>query len=364
MSLKIGIVGLPNVGKSTLFNALTRTRKANVANYPFCTIDPNVGIVEVPDPRLIKLAEMVKPKQIIPATCEFVDIAGLVRGASKGEGLGNQFLANIRECAAIAEVVRVFGDSDVIHSYGNVDPKRDIEIIHAELILADLQTVEKRLSKAKSEARSGDKKAAEYFVHLEKLHKALGEGKFACEALATPEDKKYFMDLSLLTAKEVLYIANIHESQIGKISKKELCEKMGLPESSEVVQISAKIEEELGQMEMAEAEVFLQDLGIAESGLSALIHAAYRTLGLQTYFTAGPKEVRAWTFHKGAKAPEGAGVIHSDFEKGFIAAEVIAYDDYVNFGGELGAKEHGKMRVEGKEYVMHDGDVAHFRFAV
>lgn len=364
MSLKIGIVGLPNVGKSTLFNALTKTRKANVANYPFCTIDPNVGVVEVPDIRLKKLAEIVKPAKIIPAACEFVDIAGLVRGASKGEGLGNQFLANIRECQAIAEVVRVFEDGDVIHSYETVDPKRDIEIIHAELILADLQTLEKRLSKAKSEARSNEKKAIEYVEKLETLNKTLGEGKFAIEVLRTADEKKYFQDLSLLTAKEVLYIANIHESSIGKISPQELHKKLGLPEGAEIIPISAKIEEELGALTDEEAQEFLQELGIKESGLSALIHAAYRTLGLQTFFTAGPKEARAWTVRKGAKAPEAAGVIHSDFEKGFIAADVISYEDFVTCGGELGAKEHGKMRVEGKEYVIRDGDVVHFKFNV
>lgn len=364
MSLQIGIVGLPNVGKSTLFNALTKTRKANVANYPFCTIDPNVGVVEVPDPRIKTLADMVNPERVMPATVEFVDIAGLVRGASKGEGLGNKFLANIRECAAIAEVVRVFEEGDIIHSYGNVDPKRDIEIIHAELILADLQTLEKRLSKAKSDVRSNDKKAGEYLEKIEKLNKAFGEGKFALEVCRTDEDRKYFFDLSLLTMKEVLYIANIHESNIGKITHDELAQKLGLPETAEIVPISAKIEEELGALSDEEAEIFLKDLGIQEGGLSALIHAAYRTLGLQTYFTAGPKEVRAWTVHKGAKAPEAAGVIHSDFEKGFIAAEVIAYDDFVSYGGELGAKEHGKARIEGRDYVMRDGDVVHFKFNV
>lgn len=362
--MKIGIVGLPNVGKSTLFNALTRTRKANVANYPFCTIDPNIGVVEVPDERIKKLAALVCPQKIVPAAVEFVDIAGLVRGASKGEGLGNQFLANIRECAAIAEVVRVFDDSDIIHTYESVDPKRDIEIIHAELILADLQTIEKRLAKAKSEVKSGDRKAAEYLEKLQALQKSLGEGKFAIEATESLRDLSLFADLSLLTMKEVLYIANIHESQIGKISKKELCEKMGLPPSAEVVPISAKIEEELGSLSDADAQEFLKELGIEESGLSALIHAAYRTLGLQTFFTAGPKEVRAWTIKKGAKAPEAAGVIHSDFEKGFIAAEVISYDDYILYGNEVSAKEHGKMRVEGREYVVKDGDVVHFRFNV
>lgn len=364
MALEIGIVGLPNVGKSTLFNALTRTRKANVANYPFCTIDPNIGVVEVPDPRVKELAKIAKLQKIVPATVTFVDIAGLVKGASKGEGLGNQFLAAIRECKAIAEVVRVFEDAEVIHSYETVDPKRDIEIIHAELILADLQTLEKRLLKAESEAKSGDKKSIEYLEKLEKLQEGLGQGKFGLEVFPEEWERKIFNDLCLLTMKEVLYLANIHESQVGKISLEELREKMGLSAITEIVPISAKIEEELGALSEGEAREFLQQLGIKESGLASLIKAAYRTLGLQTFFTAGPKEVRAWTIRKGVKAAEAAGVIHSDFEKGFIAAEVISYDDYLQYAGELQAKEHGKMRIEGKDYEVKDGDIIHFRFAV
>lgn len=364
MPLQIGIVGLPNVGKSTLFNALTRTRKANVANYPFCTIDPNVGVVEVPDERLKKLTEMVKPARVIPAAVEFVDIAGLVKGASKGEGLGNKFLANIRECHAIAEVVRVFHDPNVIHVHGDILPKRDIEIICAELLLADLETLGKRLEKAKSEAKSGDPKAIAYASLLAKLKEHLETGKLAHDFAASKEIRDFLRDLHLLTDKPFFYIANVHESEISQITRESLHEELGLSASAEVIPISAKIEEELAQMSDSEAQVFLDDLGLKEPGLFALIHAAYRTLGYITFFTAGPKEVRAWTTTKGAKAPQAAGVIHTDFEKGFIAAEVIAYKDFVECDGELGAKEHGKMRVEGKDYVMQDGDVVHFRFNV
>lgn len=363
MPLQIGIVGLPNVGKSTLFNALTKSRKANVANYPFCTIDPNVGVVEVPDERLEKLTEMVKPARVIPATVEFMDIAGLVKGASTGEGLGNKFLANIRECHAIAQVVRVFEDSNVIHVHGDVNPKRDTEIIQAELILADLETLGKRLDKSKSEAKSGDQKQMAYAELLGKLKAHLETGKLAYEFTETSGHREALHDLHLLTNKPFLYIANIHESEIAKWNEA-LKSELGLPLNSEIIPISAKIEEELGQMSDEEARVFLDDLGLKEPGLFALIHAAYRTLGYITFFTAGPKEVRAWTVTKGAKAPAAAGVIHTDFEKGFIAAEVIAYKDFVEFGGEHGAKEHGKMRVEGKDYIMCDGDVVHFRFNV
>lgn len=364
MPLQIGIVGLPNVGKSTLFNALTRTRKANVANYPFCTIDPNVGVVEVPDERLKKLTEMVKPARVIPAAVEFVDIAGLVKGASTGEGLGNKFLANIRECHAIAEVVRVFHDPNVIHVHGDISPKRDIEIIGAELLLADLETLGKRLKNAKSEIKSGDSKAIAYADLLTKLKEFLETGKLAHDFSASKEIRDSLRDLHLLTDKPFFYIANVHESEISKITQKSLHEELGLLELAEIIPISAKIEEELAQMTESEAQVFLDDLGLKEPGLFALIHAAYRTLGYITFFTAGPKEVRAWTTTQGAKAPQAAGVIHTDFEKGFIAAEVIAYKDFVEFGGELGAKEHGKMRVEGKDYVVQDGDIMHFRFNV
>lgn len=364
MALQIGIVGLPNVGKSTLFNALLRQKKAQAANYPFCTIDPNVGVVMVPDVRLKKLAGMVSPEKTIPAAVEFVDIAGLVKGASKGEGLGNQFLANIRECNAIAEVVRVFEDPDVIHVHESVDPKRDIEIIKTELLLADLQTLEKRLSKAKSEVRSGLAKAKTYAELLERVNTLLDSGKWVSEGNFTVEQREALSDLHFLTQKKVLYIANVHENELSKLTQEFLHEKLGLQKEAEIIPISAKVEEELSELSEDEAEEFLIELGIKEGGLQALIHAAYRTLGLQTYFTAGPKEVRAWTIKKGDKAPQAAGVIHSDFEKGFISVEVISYDDYIACNGEQGAKEKGKMRVEGKDYVFREGDVVHFRFNV
>ena len=364
MALQIGIVGLPNVGKSTLFNALTRSRQANVANYPFCTIDPNVGVVEVPDDRLKKLVEMVNPKKVIPATVEFMDIAGLVKGASKGEGLGNKFLANIRECNAIAQVVRLFSDGNVIHVHGDVNPKRDIEIIHSELILADLDTVQKRLDKAKSEAKTGDPKKVAYAQHLEKMKIALESGILAYDAAKDTEVKLAIADLHLLTDKPFLYIANVDENAIVNFDHAAAARELGLPANAEIVPISAKIEEEIAQMNDEDGKVFLQDLGLKEPGLFSLIRAAYRTLGYMTFFTAGEQEVRAWTTMKGATAPQAAGVIHTDFEKGFIAAEVIGYDDYVTYGGESGAKEKGKARVEGRDYVMKDGDVVHFRFNV
>ncbi|MEK7528206.1 MAG: redox-regulated ATPase YchF [Patescibacteria group bacterium] len=365
MPLGIGIVGLPNVGKSTLFNALTRSHAAQAANYPFCTIDPNVGVVEVPDPRLARLAEMVSPEKVIPATVEFVDIAGLVRGASKGEGLGNQFLANIRECQAIAQVVRVFEDPNIIHVHDDVHPARDVGIVEVELILADLQTVDKRLAKAQSETKSGDKKKVVYAELLQRLKKALDSEVKAKDAGFSDEEKAELSDLHLLTMKEILYIANVHEERIKESSLEFLREKLQISAGPvEIIPISAKIEHELSLLSDAESADFLAELGIKESGLNALIHAAYRVLGLQTYFTAGPKEVRAWTYGRGWKTPAAAGVIHTDFEKGFIAAEVISYDDYVTCGGEQGAKEKGKMRIEGKEYVVQDGDVMHFRFNV
>lgn len=364
MPLQIGIVGLPNVGKSTLFNALTKSRKANVANYPFCTIDPNVGVVEVPDERMERLAKLVNPEKIIPATVEFVDIAGLVKGASKGEGLGNKFLANIRECHAIAEVVRFFADENVIHVHGDVSPKRDIEIIQSELILADLETVENRFDKAKSEARGGDPKKGAYADLISKLKNHLGGGNLAFDFAKNTGDKADLRDLNLLTNKPFLYIVNINEADIKNWDKNKAAAELGLTATAEIIPISAKIEEELAQMPDADAKVFLEDLGMKEPGLFALIHAAYRTLGYLTFFTAGPKEVRAWTTERGATAPQAAGVIHTDFERGFIAAEVISYKDYIECSGESGAKEKGKMRVEGKEYVIRDGDVVHFRFNV
>jgi GTP-binding protein YchF len=359
--MKIGIVGLPNVGKSTLFNALTKSASAMAANYPFCTIDPNVGVVEVPDPRMEKLAELVKPERIVPAVVEFVDIAGLVKGASEGEGLGNQFLAHIRECDAIGQVLRLFQDDNVIHVHGGVDARRDLEIIDTELILADLQTLQKRLGKAKNDAKSGDKARVVYAQLLERLEAELQSGKKAIDLQLTDEELEMTRDLHLLTAKPFLYILNIAEQDLKTIIVEQIRKDMGLPEGAKLIPISARVEEELVNFTEEEARDLLDQLGIRESGLNALIHAAYDTLGLMTYFTAGPKEVRAWTIHKGDTAPRAAGVIHTDFEKKFIRAEVIGYEDYVGAGGESGAREKGLLRVEGKEYVVRDGDVMHFR---
>ncbi len=362
MPLQIGIVGLPNVGKSTLFNALIRSKSADAANYPFCTIDPNVGVVEVPDARLTKLTEMVKPEKVIPASIEFVDIAGLVAGAHKGEGLGNQFLSNIRECDAICEVVRYFDDDNIIHVSGTVDPKRDIEIIEAELILADLAAMEKRRQKYMNSAKTGNKEAVEQMSVIEPLYTALNSGKPA-SSVSFPEEKLPFIkELHLLTSKPLIYAVNVSEKQLGTLSIEEVRQKLGINRG--VVLVSAKIEEDLMDLAPAEAKEFLKELGVSSSGLEDLIRAAYDLLGLQTYFTAGPKEVRAWTIRKGAKGPEAAGVIHTDFEKGFIRAEAIAYEDYVALGGEQGAREKGKMRSEGKEYIVKDGDVMLFRFNV
>ncbi len=361
--MKIGIVGLPNVGKSTLFNALTRSKGAMAANYPFCTIEPNVGIVEVPDVRIQKLKDIVKTEKIIPAIVEFVDIAGLVKGASVGEGLGNQFLAHIRECDAIAQVIRAFEDGNVIHVHGNVDPKRDIEILETELILADLQTLEKRLSKAQSEAKSGDKKKQQYAQTLEKVERLLASGKKVIDAQLQSEEKEALLDLHLLTAKPILYIANVHENEIANINVEALKNKLGLSASMQIIPISAKIEEELGALSEEEAQTFLQELGLKETGLNMLIHAAYATLGLITYFTAGVQEVHAWTIHKGDTAPKAAGVIHTDFEKGFIRAEVMNCEDMVKYGGEAAVREKGLLRLEGKEYLVKDGDVMHFLFS-
>jgi len=361
--MKIGIVGLPNVGKSTLFNALTRSKGAMAANYPFCTIEPNIGIVEVPDERLWKLKEVVKTDKVIPAIVEFVDIAGLVKGASEGEGLGNQFLAHIRECDAIAQVIRAFEDANVVHVHGNVNPQRDIEILETELILADMQTFQKRLLKAASEVKSGEKKKKEYLELLQKIEKILGAGQKIIDAALSAEEKEAMADLHLLTAKPILYIANIHESETQSIDVEALKRKLGLSPEKKVIPISAKIEEELGSLSEAEAGEFLKELGLKETGLNALIRAAYETLGLITYFTAGPKEVHAWTVHKGDAAPRAAGVIHTDFEKGFIRAEVLNWEDMVKCGGEAGAREKGLLRTEGKDYTVRDGDVMHFLFA-
>jgi ribosome-binding ATPase len=361
--MKIGIVGLPNVGKSTLFNALTGTKGAKAENFPFCTIDPNIGIVEVPDERLPQLKEAVKTEKVIPAIVEFVDIAGLVKGASEGEGLGNQFLAHIRECDAIAQVIRVFEDPNVIHVHDYVEPKRDKEIIETELIMADLQTLKKRVDKARNDAKSGDKKKQDYLNLLLKIDKDLSEGKKVIDSDFTEEEIADIKDLHLLTVKPILYIANVHENEIGKVNINKISEDLNLSANQRLIPISAKIEEEIGALSTEEAELFLKELGLTETGLNALIKAAYETLGLITYFTAGPKEVRAWTIHRGDKAPQAAGVIHTDFEKGFIRAEVLRWEDLVTHKGETGARERGLIRKEGKEYVVKDGDVMHFFFS-
>lgn len=361
--MKIGIVGLPNVGKSTLFNALTKSSSAMAANYPFCTIDPNVGVVEVPDQRMKKLAEIVKPERVLPAVVEFVDIAGLVKGASEGEGLGNQFLSHIRECDAIGQVLRLFKDDNVIHVHGGVDARRDLEIIETELILADLQTVTKRVGKARNDAKSGDKKKAAYLVLIEKIEAALQAGKKAIDLELNDEEKIELNDLHLLTAKPFLYILNVSEDDLKTVIPEQVKKDLGMPDSAKVIPICARVEEELINFTEEEAQGLLDELGMKESGLNRLIRQAYETLGLMTYFTAGVKEVRAWTIHKGDTAPQAAGVIHTDFEKNFIRAEVIGYEDFVAHGGEQGAKEKGLLRLEGKEYIVKDGDVMHFRHA-
>ncbi|UYV38679.1 redox-regulated ATPase YchF [Rhodobacteraceae bacterium D3-12] len=363
MGFKMGIVGLPNVGKSTLFNALTRTAAAQAANFPFCTIEPNVGEVGVPDERLEKLAEIATSKQIIPTRMTFVDIAGLVKGASKGEGLGNQFLANIREVDAIAHVLRCFEDGDVTHVEGRVDPVADAETIDTELMLADIESIEKRLTGLTRKVRGGDKEAVQQERLLKQALAVLEEGQPARVVEVDEDDARAWKNLQLLTTKPVLYVCNVAESEAAEGNAHSTAvAAMAAEQGNSHVIISAQIEEEISQLEDDEAAMFLEEMGLSEAGLDRLIRAGYELLNLSTYFTVGPKEARAWTIKRGTAAPQAAGVIHGDFERGFIRAETIAYDDYISLGGEQPAKEAGKMRAEGKSYVVQDGDVLHFLF--
>lgn len=363
MGIKCGIVGLPNVGKSTLFNALTKAGIA-AANFPFCTIEPNVGVVPVPDPRLTELAAIVKPEKVVPTAVEFVDIAGLVAGAASGEGLGNKFLAHIREVDAICHVVRCFEHPDIVHVAGKVDPLSDIDTIDTELALADLDSVEKALNRAERAAKGGDKEAIARKPVLEKLHAALAEGRPGRSVALDEEERGLVRELFLLTLKPVMYVANVLENGFEHNPHLDAVRARAAEEGAEVVPVSAAIEEELSQLDDEDRDTFLADLGLAEPGLNRVIRAAYKLLGLQTYFTAGVKEVRAWTVKAGATAPQAAAVIHTDFERGFIRAETIAYDDFIKYRGEAGAREAGRLRLEGKDYRVQEGDILHFRFNV